>query len=140
MIERSELEDILGPRVDEAPLGIVVGGSLSSGLQIKIDPRFSMEKLAVGRYVVIRGRQTSRRFFGIVTDIALDATNPDLVRRPPDLSEDFVLEVYSSEVAIGTLNVSLMLMLDEEQSEPRPVKTIPSHFSPTYEASAQDVE
>jgi len=140
MIERSELEDILGPRVDEAPLGIVVGGSLSSGLQIKIDPRFSMEKLAVGRYVVIRGRQTSRRFFGIVTDIALDATNPDLVRRPPDLSEDFVLEVYSSEVAIGTLNVSLMLMLDEEQAEPRPVKTIPSHFSPTYQASAQDVE
>ena len=140
MIERSELEDILGPRVDEAPLGIVVGGSLSSRLKIKIDPRFSMEKLAVGRYVVIRGRQTSRRFFGIVTDIALDATNPDLVRRPPDLSEDFVLEVYSSEVAIGTLNVSLMLMLDEEQSEPRPVKTIPSHFSPTYEASAQDVE
>ena len=140
MIERSELEDILGPRVDEAPLGIVVGGSLSSGLQIKIDPRFSMEKLAVGRYVVIRGRQTSRRFFGIVTDIALDATNPDLVRRPPDLSEDFVLEVYSSEVAIGILNVSLMLMLDEEQAEPRPVKTIPSHFSPTYEASAQDVE
>ena len=140
MIERSELEDILGPRVDEAPLGIVVGGSLSSGLQIKIDPRFAMEKLAVGRYVVIRGRQTSRRFFGIVTDIALDATNPDLVRRPPDLSEDFVLEVYSSEVAIGTLNVSLMLMLDEEQAEPRPVKTIPSHFSPTYEASAQDVE
>ena len=140
MTEHSELEDILGPRVDEAPLGIVVGGSLSSGLQIKIDPRFSMEKLAVGRYVVIRGRQTNRRFFGIVTDIALDATNPDLVRRPPDLSEDFVLEVYSSEVAIGTLNVSLMLMLDEEQAEPRPVKTIPSHFSPTYEASAQDVE
>ncbi|TET84837.1 MAG: ATP-binding protein [Anaerolineales bacterium] len=140
MIERSELEDILGPRVDETPLGIVVGGSLSSGLQVKIDPRFSMEKLAVGRYVVIRGRQTNRRFFGIVTDIALDATNPDIVRRPPDLSEDFVLEVYGSEVAFGTLNVSLMLMLDEEQAEPRPVKTIPSHFSPTFEASAQDVE
>jgi len=140
MIERSELEDILGPRVDESPLGIVVGGSLSSGLQVKIDPRFSMEKLAVGRYVVIRGRQTNRRFFGIVTDIALDATNPDIVRRPPNLSEDFVLEVYGSEVAFGTLNVSLMLMLDEEQAEPRPVKTIPSHFSPTFEASAQDVE
>ena len=140
MIERSELEDILGPRVDESPLGIVVGGSLSSGLQVKIDPRFSMEKLAVGRYVVIRGRQTNRRFFGIVTDIALDATNPDIVRRPPDLSEDFVLEVYGSEVAFGTLNVSLMLMLDEEQAEPCPVKTIPSHFSPTFEAPAQDVE
>jgi len=140
MIERSELEDILGPRVDEPPLGIVVGGSLSSGLQVKIDPRFSMEKLAVGRYVVIRGRQTNRRFFGIVTDIALDATNPDIVRRPPNLSEDFVLEVYGSEVAFGTLNVSLMLMLDDEQAEPRPVKTIPSHFSPTFEASAQDVE
>ena len=140
MIEHSGIEDVLGPRIHEAPLGIVVGGSLSSGLQIKIDPRFSMEKLAVGRYVVIRGRQTNRKFFGIVTDIALDATNPDLVRQPPDLSEDFVLEVYSGEVAIGTLSVSLMLMLDEEQAEPRPVKTIPSHFSPTYEASAQDVE
>jgi hypothetical protein len=32
-----------------------------------------------------------------------------------------------------------MLMLDEAEDQPRPIKTIPSHFSPVFEASAADV-
>lgn len=38
------------------------------------------------------------------------------------------------------MHVSPMLMLDDEQDQPRPVKTIPGHFSAVHEASAQDVE
>jgi DNA helicase HerA-like ATPase len=120
------------------PMGIVVGGSLSSGLEVKIDSRLSIEKLAVGRYVVVEGR-SGRRFFGIITDIRLDSTNPDLSRRPPDTSDEFVADVYSSTVAFGVIHVTPMLMLDEEQDEPRPIKTIPTHFSPVLEASAEDV-
>ena len=140
MNERSTLDEFFGPRVDETPLGTVVDGSLSAGLQVRINPRYSIEKLAVGRYVVIKGRQTGRKFFGIITDIALDASNPDLIRRPPASSDDFVVDIYSGSVAFGTMKVSPMLVLDEEQGEPRPVKTIPSHFSHVFEASAQDVE
>jgi DNA helicase HerA-like ATPase len=139
MADNSGLDTYFGPRSTEAPLGMVVGGSLSAGLLVKLEPRLSIEHLAVGRYVVIQGK-SGRRFFGLVTDIALDATNPDLIRQPPDPSDGFAVEVYSREIAFGTMHVSPMLMLDEGQDQPRPIKTIPAHFSPVYEASAQDVE
>jgi hypothetical protein len=140
MNERSTLDEILGPRGGEEPLGTVVDGALSTGLRVRIDPRYSIEKLAVGRYVVIKGRQTGRKFFGIITDIALDASNPDLIRRPPASADDFIVDVYNGSVAFGTMEISPMLVLDEELGEPRPVKTIPSHFSLVSEASPQDVE
>jgi DNA helicase HerA-like ATPase len=140
MTERSELDQHLGPKPGDLPLGTVVGGSLSSGLIVKISPSFTIEKLAVGRYVVIRGRQSGRSFFGIITDVALDATSGDLARRPPATDDQFSADVYSGEIAYGTMHVSPMLMLDEEQDEPRPVKTIPGHFSAVLEASAQDVD
>jgi hypothetical protein len=138
MSEDNRLNEFFGPPPSDMPLGIVVGGSLSSGLEIKLDSRLSIEKLAVGRYVVIKGR-SGRRFFGLITDIALGSTNPDLARRPPDTTDDFVAEIYNGEVAFGTIHVSPMLVIDEDAGEPRPIKTIPSHFSPVIEASAQDV-
>ena len=140
MNERSTLDEHFSPRGAETPLGTVVDGSLSTGLRVRIDPRYSIEKLAVGRYVVIKGRQTGLRFFGIITDIALDASNPELIRRPPASSDDFIVDVYNGSVAFGTMEISPMLVLDEELGEPRPVKTIPSHFSLVSEASPQDVE
>ncbi len=140
MTESSDLDRHFGPRRDEALLGQVVGGSLSAGLQVKLDSRLALEKLAVGRYVTIRSGQTDRTFFGIITDIALDSTNPDLARRPPNEEEAFLVEVYRGEVAYGALHVSPMLMLDEGEDEPRPIKTIPGHFSPVYEATPADVE
>jgi DNA helicase HerA-like ATPase len=138
MSEKSALDDFLNPKITDMPLGIVVGGSLSTGLEVKIDSRLSIEKLAVGRYVVVEGR-SGRRFFGLITDIRLDSTNPDLQKRPPDPNDEFVTEIYGSAVAFGSIHVSPMLMIDEEEDEPRPIKTIPTHFSPVIEASAQDV-
>ena len=91
MSEDRGLDEFFGPRPSDTPLGIVVGGSLSSGLDIKVDPRLSIEKLAVGRYVVIEGR-SGRRFFGLITDIALGSTNPDLARRPPDTEVESLLQ------------------------------------------------
>ncbi len=138
MSEESSLNEFLGPKSTQMPMGVVVAGSLSAGLEVKIDVRLSIEKLAVGRYVVIEGR-SGRRFFGLITDIRLDSTNPDLQRRPPDTNETFLADIYSSAVAYGSIHVSPMLMIDEETNEPRPIKTIPTHFSPVMEASAQDV-
>lgn len=138
MSEGSMLDSILGPKSSPMPMGIIVGGSLSSGLEVKIDPRLSIEKLAVGRYVVVEGR-SGRQFFGIITDIRLDSTNPDLARRPPDPDDVFVADVYGSAVAFGSIHVTPMLMLDSDEDQPRPIKTIPAHFSPVLEASAQDV-
>ena len=40
-------------------LGVIIGGSLSEGLTVKLDRDHSLEDLAVGRYVVARGRGQS---------------------------------------------------------------------------------
>ena len=138
-MESSTLDAFFGRGRAELPLGFVLSGSLSEGLSVKLDPRFTIEQLAVGRYVVIHGHQSGRTFFGMITDIALGASNPDLAHRPPNMEQPFTLEVYLGEVAYATLHVSPMLMLDEGDDQPRPIKTIPSHFSPVFEASAADV-
>jgi DNA helicase HerA-like ATPase len=138
MTDSSELDNVFGSASHERPLGQVVGGSLSAGLQVKLDPRLSIEHLAVGRYVVVRGN-SGRLFFGIITDIALDSSNPDLAHQSPGL-EGFSAEVYRGGIAYGTMHVSPMLMLDEGAHEPRPIKTIPGHFAPVVEADAADVE
>jgi hypothetical protein len=119
-------------------LGVVVGGSLSKGLNVKLDRTAVVEGMAVGRYVVIRG-QTGRRFFSIITDVALDSTNPVIEKTPPDTSDPFLAQVHQGTSTFGRLEVSPMLVLDRGSDEPRPVKTVPAHFSPVYEATEEDV-
>ncbi len=137
-----ELDRFFGPRPSEpepvGQLGIVVGGSLSEGLVVKLDRTTVIEGLAVGRYVVVRGR-TGRRFFSIVTDVQLDALNPLIQKSPPDTSDPFLARVYAGTAVFGQLEISPMLVLDQGASEPRPVKTVPAHFTPVYPASEEEV-
>src|SRR5262245_42601516 len=148
MTGRSELDEFFDSfssaktRGGRARLGLVVGGSLSQGVQVKLDvgqvPGGVIEDMAVGRYVVVEGK-TDRKFFSIVPDIALDSTNPDLARTPPDPDDDFAAHIYGSELAYGTLSIAPMLLLEAGASEPKPVKTIPAHFSLVYDATEEDV-
>ena len=119
-------------------LGIVVGGSLSKGLEVKLDPQTVVEGLAVGRYVVVHGR-TGRRFFSIINDVALDAVNPLIERTPPDVSDSFIARVHEGTSTFGRIHVAPMLVMEGESGEPKPVKTIPAHFTPVYTASEEDV-
>lgn len=119
-------------------LGIVIQGSLSSGLEMRLNQSTSVEDLRVGRFVVIEGRNT--RFFSMLTDVSLSTSNPRILYHPPD-KDDFLMSVLSGVSTFGTVKVQPMLMLEkntENERELRPVKTIPSHFSPVYEANAQD--
>ena len=118
-------------------LGVVVGGSLSKGLEVKLDRATQIEDLAVGRYVVVRGAR--KRFFCMVTDITLDTTNPAIKSDPPNLDDPFLREIYSGTAAFGTIQVTPMLTIDEE-GDILPVKTIPSHFMPVEVATVDDVE
>ncbi len=137
-----ELAAFFGPSPTQAqpvqPLGIVVGGSLSKGLDVKLDQNTVIEGLAVGRYVVARG-QTGRRFFSIITDVQLDTLNPLIEKIPPDPSNTFLTRVYRGTAVFGRVHVAPMLVLDPESSEPKPVKTIPAHFTPVYPASEEEV-
>ena len=140
----SELDKFLGPRrsLERQRLGVVVGGSLSEGLDVKLDvgalPGGIIEDMAVGRYLVIEGT-TGRKFFSIVTDIALDSSNPDLAKSPPDPDDSFTAGIYASELAFGRLQVAPMLLLEEGSDTPKPVKTVPAHFSKAFLASEEDV-
>jgi DNA helicase HerA-like ATPase len=119
-------------------LGMVVGGSLSRGLSVKLDRSAVIEGMAVGRYVVVRG-QTGRRFFSIITDVALDHTNPIIEKSPPDTSDPFLAQVHQGTSTFGRLEVAPMLVLEESSDDPKPVKTVPAHFSVVHEASEDDV-
>ena len=44
-------------------LGMVVGGSLSEGVEVKLDEGASVEEIPVGSYVVIQGER--KRFLGM---------------------------------------------------------------------------
>jgi DNA helicase HerA-like ATPase len=118
-------------------LGVVVGGSLTKGLDVKLDRETEIEDLAVGRYVVVRGKH--KRFFCMVTDVVLDSTNPAIRSDPPDLSDPFLREIYVGTAAFGTVHVQPMLSIDANENEPKPVKTIPSHFMPVEIAAATDI-
>ncbi|MCP4541856.1 MAG: ATP-binding protein [Chloroflexi bacterium] len=136
------LDAFFGPRATPSEpsqrLGIVVGGSLSRGLDVKLDPSTVIEGLAVGRYVVVHG-QTGRRFFSIITDVQLDTLNPLIEKNPPEPDNAFLSHVYQGTAVFGRIHVAPMLMLDAEGGEPKPVKTIPAHFTQAYPASEEEV-
>ncbi len=119
-------------------LGIITQGSLSSGLEMRLDPEHSVEDLRVGRFVVIEGKST--RFFSMLTDVSLAASNLSILANPP-VDDDFLLSVLAGSSTYGTVKVQPMLMLEKtvkEETELRPVKTIPSHFSGVFEATQED--
>src|SRR5690606_27181082 len=94
---------------EPARLGVVVGGSLSKGLIVKLDRDQTIEELAVGRYVVVHGAN-NMRFFCMLTDIVLNSTNPSIQNHPPDLVDDpFLRDIYIGTAAYGTISVTPML-------------------------------
>lgn len=131
-----ELDEFL-PRAATRQLGLVTSGSLSQGLDIKLNVEASVEDIAVGRYVVVEGLR--QRFFGMITDVSLDNTNPEFEKAPPDVSDPFLREIYAGISTFGRIHVSPMLVLDPHEEEPRPVKTIPGHFALVRVATEEDV-
>jgi len=119
-------------------LGVIIGGSLSAGLDVKLDRDVAIEELAVGRYVVARGRRF--RFFCMITDVALDSTNPLIAKQPPDVSDPFLAQVYRGTTTFGTVHLSPLLILDEQSGEVKPVKTVPEHFTTVATASQAEVD
>lgn len=117
-------------------LGIITQGSLSGGLEMRLDPDHSVEDLRVGRFVVVEGKRS--RFFSMLTDVELSAANQSILLNPPS-EDDFLMDVLSGGSTFGTVKVQPMLMMEREgEHELLPVKTIPHHFSPVYEATTSD--
>jgi DNA helicase HerA-like ATPase len=123
-------------------VGVVVNGSLVGGLEMKLDEWYSVEDIRAGKFVVIEGEKSC--FFCMVTDVRLDATNPQVLADPPGEEEDLMRQVLHGTATYGTVCLRPLLMtekneLAEENDEPHLVKTIPVHFSVVAEAEEEDV-
>ena len=117
-------------------LGMVVAGSLTEGVDVRLDPGTSTEEIKVGTFVNIQGEQT--RFLGVVTDISLEAADRTLAASPPDVSDPYIARVVSGTAAYGSIKVEPMLAVTVDG--PLPAKTVPSHFSQVSTASDSDIE
>ena len=150
----------------QLPLGSVIQGSLTKGLEIRLHPDVSVEDMRVGKFLVVQG--TRSRFFCLLTDVSLGCSSDRIIANPPPIDDDFLRDVLAGSGTYGTVALSPMLMFtptatnsdvsslpidpdfDTNTSlgsmqanssadiELLPVKTIPAHFSQVYEATEHD--
>ena len=122
-------------------IGVVVAGSLGEGVKVRLNGTTSVEDIKVGSNVVIQGQEN--RFFGVVTDIALESSDPSLQFNLPDVSDRFIRDALSGTSAYGAITVEPMLTIGIDQysdaTGPMPSKTIPTHFSEVLEATEDDI-
>jgi len=127
---------------EQTRLGVVVSGSLSRGVEVRLDASVSVEDMAVGRYVAIEGAK--HRFFGMITDVSLETIDPSVAITPPDISDPFIAQVITGTTIYGKLRVLPMLTIGGDAASilegPQPAKTVPAHFSAVKLASQRDVE
>ncbi len=90
------------------PLGIVVQGSLSDGLEVRLNGEISVEDMRVGKFLVVHGRHT--RFFCILTDVTLGTASPRILINPPDPENTFLTEILAGTGTFATINLTPMLM------------------------------
>jgi uncharacterized protein len=123
-------------------LGIVTQASLEKGVDVRLDSHISVEDMVVGRYITIEGQK--RRFFGMITDVRLEVTDPRFTVTPLDVSDPFIAGVLAGTSTFGTIHVSPMLTIGGGAAEivegPQPVKTIPGHFAVAKLATEGDME
>jgi uncharacterized protein len=146
----------------EKPLGSVIQGSLSKGLEVRLHPDVSVEEMRVGKFLVVQGSRA--RFFCMLTDVGLGTASTRIMANPPEPSNTFLQEVLAGTGTYGTAELTPMLMIMEGKRaaivdaakktskskaasyeanssadiELLPVKTIPGHFSQVYDASSRD--
>jgi len=117
-------------------LGVVTGGSLQEGLTVRLDAGTSVEDMRVGKFVVVQGQRFT--FFSMVTDVRLGATTPKVTLDPPP-ADEFFTSVLTGTTTYGELKLDLRLMLPLDGSaDLLPVRTVPHHFAPLYEANEAD--
>jgi hypothetical protein len=93
----------------EKPLGSVIQGSLSEGLEVRLHPDVSVEDMRVGKFLVVRGKRSY--FFCLLTDVALGTASQRILANPPQPEDDFLQDVLSGGGTYATIDLTPMLML-----------------------------
>ncbi|MFM7323560.1 MAG: HAS-barrel domain-containing protein, partial [Nodosilinea sp.] len=94
--------------VNNHPLGSVIQGSLSQGLEIRLHADVSVETMRVGKFLVVRGQRS--QFFCMLTDVALGTGSPRILAHPPAPDHQVLQAVLAGTGTYGTLALTPMLM------------------------------
>src|SRR3990170_9144149 len=117
-------------------LGNIISGSLTEGFIVRLAPHASLEHIKTGKFLTVIGDQY--KFFSLITDLKLEVTHTDILLFPPTAHEKLLNKTLKQKDIYATAMLKPMLMLNKE-NQPSPVKTIPPHFAPVYEATNKDV-
>ncbi|KPQ33272.1 MAG: putative ATPase [Phormidesmis priestleyi Ana] len=99
------------------PLGSVIQGSLSKGLEVRLHPDVLVEEMRVGKFLVVQGVRS--RFFCMLTDVALGMASQRIVASPPEPGNIFLQEVLAGSGTYGTIDLTPMLMFTPtEEGQP----------------------
>ncbi|MEG4984161.1 ATP-binding protein [Microcoleus sp. BR0-C5] len=99
----------------DRPLGSVIQGSLSKGLEVRLHADVSVEDMRVGKFLVVRGVRS--HFFCMLTDVSLGTSSARILSNPPNPDDDFLLAVLAGSSTYGTIELSPMLMLTAEREK-----------------------
>ncbi|MCL2924120.1 MAG: ATP-binding protein [Trichodesmium sp. MAG_R04] len=93
----------------ERPLGSVIQGSLSQGLEVRLYPDVLVEDMRVGKFLVVQGVRA--HFFCMLTDVLLGTSSERIMINPPLPTDDFLQSVLAGGSTYGTIELAPMLML-----------------------------
>jgi len=99
----------------DKPLGSVIQGSLSKGLEVRLHPDVSVEDMRVGKFLVVRGVRS--HFFCMLTDVSLGTSSDRILSNPPNPNDDFMIAVLAGSSTYGTIELAPMLMLTAEREK-----------------------
>ncbi|MBM3940188.1 MAG: DUF87 domain-containing protein [SAR202 cluster bacterium] len=122
---------------DGQPLGVVVGGSLSTGLEVRLRSPRAVEEAKVGTFVTVQG--AGHRYFCIITDLSLQSADSRFAAAAAD-ADPAIAGVLSGTSAYAIAKVTPMLMTDIGGEAPKPARSLPGHFAPARRASNDDVQ
>ncbi len=142
----------------DSPIGFVVGGGLRGGLHLRLNVPPS--RLKEGAFVVARVPATETEpewsFYGLITDLYLDATQQRLAREPA--SERFgetLARLLHGHTLFAMAEMTPVLMQstappadparastwqEDASRKPMPVKSIPPHHTPVFLATQLDID
>ena len=119
------------------PLGVVVGGSLTKGLEVRLDPDQSAQ---LGQYAMADvGGGLS--LLGMVTDITLKSVDSGPTVWPPGDDEPSLLREVLQDTGVYTaLAVDPYLELGENGEEPARARRLPHHFAAVLPADQDTLD
>lgn len=140
---------------DNQSIGYIIGGGLKEGFRVRLT--VPADQVQEGSFVVCDNGRF--RYYGLVTDLQLGATDPRFADEKTDRLQPAISQALLGKTLYTTLEMYPTLLMDMgpdlgdpdrtgwedrverglEQPGPKPVKTVPAHHAEVRAADAADV-